>query len=107
MSSRRIGRPLEERGHDVLALARDPVLAALDDEQVLALAAREGRIVLTHDLKDFAPLLRAWAERGRSHAGCILITLPHAQSGEILRRLDGVLERLPSEGDWIDRAQFL
>lgn len=107
MSSRRIGRPLEERGHDVRVLARDPVLAALEDEQVLALAAREGRILVTHDLKDFAPLLRAWAEGGRSHAGCILVTLPHAQFGEILRRADALLERVPRERNWVDRAEFL
>jgi predicted nuclease of predicted toxin-antitoxin system len=107
VSSRRIGRPLERRGHDVLALDRDAALAALDDEQVLALAAGEGRIVVTHNVRDFAPLLRAWGERGASHAGCILVTLPHAVFGRILRRLNALLARLPDQASWVDRAEFL
>ena len=107
VSSRRIGRPLQRRGHDVLALDREPELAALDDEQVLTLAAADSRIVITHDVKDFAPLLRAWAERGTSHAGCILVTLGHAETGRILRRLEALLGRVGDQRDWVDRAEFL
>jgi hypothetical protein len=62
LSPKRIGLTLEDQGHDVLALAADPAVGALDDPDVLALAAREGRVLVTGNAKDFAPLLREWAE---------------------------------------------
>ena len=92
---------------DVPIAFRHPELAGLRDEDVLGYAARERRIVVTRDLTDFPPLLRAWAEAGRSHAGCILVTLEHSEFGRILRRLDSLLERFPAQRDWVDRAQFL
>jgi hypothetical protein len=69
LSPERIGSALEERGHDVLSLAADTALGALDDPQVLELAAQEDRILVTRNSRDFAPLLREWAEADRHHAG--------------------------------------
>jgi len=106
-SSRRIGRPLERLGHDVLALDREPQLTTLPDEQVLAYALSEQRILLTHDLKDFVPLVRDWAEAGRTHAGCLLVTRGPREYGAILGAIDALFERTPKQRDWIDRAEFL
>lgn len=72
LSPKRIGRLLERQGHDVLSLVADPTLSSLDDPEVLVLAADEHRILVTRNARDFAPLLREWAEAGRQHAGCIL-----------------------------------
>jgi predicted nuclease of predicted toxin-antitoxin system len=58
LSPKRVGAALERRGHDVMSLASDPVLGALDDSEVLELAAREERILVTLNSRDFAPLLR-------------------------------------------------
>ena len=103
LSPKRIGRPLEQRGHDVLSLASDAALGALDDPLVLELAAAEARILITRNSRDFAPLLREWAEAGRQHAGCILIwTLGHHEFGPIVRRVTELLEDRPSDRDWID-----
>lgn len=80
LSPKRIGSVLGQAGHDVLSLSSDPVLGALDDAQVLELAAQQDRILVTRNSRDFAPLLREWSEAGRHHAGCILIwTLDHHQ----------------------------
>ena len=107
VSSRHIGRPLAAAGHDVLGLDQDQTLARLPDEDVLELAAGYGRIVITHNLRHFAPIVRRWAEAGHSHAGCILITLSHTAYGAILRGLEEAFAARPSQEDWIDRAVFI
>ena len=73
LSPKRIGSALRKRHHDVLSLAADPVLGALDDPRVLVLAVEQDRILVTRNSRDFAPLLRQWSEAGRHHSGCILI----------------------------------
>lgn len=103
LSPRRVGRPLEKRGHDLLSLASDPALGALDDPQVLELAAHERRILVTRNARDFAPLLREWAEASRHHAGCILIwTLAHHEFGLIIRGVSRLLEARPDPEEWQD-----
>jgi predicted nuclease of predicted toxin-antitoxin system len=104
VSSRKLGRPLRERGHDVHALDTDDLNKELDDAEILELAAVEERILLTHNIKDFAPELRRRQESGRHHAGCILVTLPHTAYGEILRQLDLLFSEFPTASQWRDRA---
>lgn len=97
--SRRIARPLERKSHDV----RRPTPSALTDPEVLALAARDGRILVTANSRDFVPLARAWAEAGRNHAGLILVwTLRSNQFGAIARAIGEVLERYPRQRQWRD-----
>lgn len=109
LSPRRIGSALERRGHDVLSLASDVVLGALDDPQVLACAAEEEeRILVTRNSRDFAPLLREWAEAQRHHAGCILIwTLGHHEFGAIIEGVGGLLAGRPDPAQWRDLALAL
>ena len=71
ISGKTVGRALSEGGHDVRAL--DSELEALSDPQVLELAAVEGRVLVTANIRDFEPLLREWAGEGRPHAGVILV----------------------------------
>lgn len=57
---------------------------ALDDAQVLERATEQARILATGNVRDFAPLLREWAEADRHHAGCVPIwTLAHHEFGII------------------------
>jgi predicted nuclease of predicted toxin-antitoxin system len=103
ISPKRIGSALEKRGHDVLSLASDPALGALDDPQVLELAAEQSRLLVTRNARDFAPLAREWAEAGRHHAGCILIwTLDHNEFGAIIRGVTRLLDDRPNPEDWRD-----
>ena len=103
LSPRRIGGPLARRGHDVFSLASDVALGALDDPQVLELAAEQARVLVTRNARDFAPLLREWAEAGRHHAGCILIwTLAHHEFGAIIRGVARLLDDRPDAEHWGD-----
>lgn len=101
MSPRRIGDPLRDRGHDVRALAAEPDLEGLPDEQVLELATQDDRILITRNSRDFAPIVRRWAEAGRDHAGLILIwSFTHRQFGEIVAGAQQWIEEHPNGQAW-------
>lgn len=105
LSPKRVGSALEKRGHDVLSLAADGTLGALDDPQVLELAAEQSRVLITRNARDFAPVLRERAEAGRHHAGCILIwTLDHHEFGAIVRGIARLIDGRPEPEDWRDLA---
>ncbi len=103
---RKIARPLREAGHDVRAADEEQGLQGLEDADLLALAASEGRILVTFDVKDFVPLLSEWVSGGRSHAGCILVagSIRHEQFGTVI---SGILEALEEHEDWLDRVYWL
>jgi len=108
LSPKRIGGPLSKRGHDVICLASDPTLGALDDPQVLELGASEHRVLVTRNSRDFAPLLREWAEGERHHAGCILIwTLGHHEFAAIVNGVDRLLTDRAEADAWRDLAVAL
>jgi predicted nuclease of predicted toxin-antitoxin system len=103
LSPRRIGGPLRAAGHDVLSLAEDAGLEGLDDPLVLDLATTEGRVLITRNSRDFAPLAREWAEAQRTHAGLILIwTLDHHQFGEIVAGVERLIGQWPGQQQWRD-----
>jgi hypothetical protein len=103
LSRRRVGVLLERRGHDVLALQADPVRRSLPDDQVLELAASEGRILITRNARHFHPLARLWAEEQRAHAGLILIwTMKSNAFREIVSGVDRVLAERPDAESWRD-----
>jgi hypothetical protein len=108
VSARRIGDCLRDAGHDVRAVVEDAELAGLDDPEVLAAAARDGRILITFNHRDFAPLLREWAEAGRAHAGCILVFgIDHGEFGLILRGLSALLRERSDQGSWTNITEAL
>jgi hypothetical protein len=108
VSVRGVGRALIRDGHDVLALSEDPAREGLDDEEVLALGADDGRILVTHDVEDFPPILRDWAAEGRSHSGVILVY--GIRQHEFRAVVDGVsvlLAARPDQPKWIDLCEAL
>jgi predicted nuclease of predicted toxin-antitoxin system len=95
LSPQRIGAPLRDAGHDVLALAEDASYEGLADPCVLELAATQERVLITRNNRDFAPLAREWAEAQRTHAGMILIwMLDHSQFGGMWSPLSSSDSRL-------------
>jgi hypothetical protein len=106
VSSRHVGRRLGGAGHDVLALDQDETLSRLADEEVLALAAEQERIVITHNVRHFVPIARSWAEGRRIHHGLILVTFPHTDYGAVLRRLERAFAPHPDQDEWVDRVEF-
>jgi Domain of unknown function (DUF5615) len=108
VSGPRVGRRLEEAGHEVSALDRQPALEGLDDEQVLAFAAEDERILVTHNIRDFPSILREWAEAQRSHAGAILVYgIDHGEFELITRGIERWLEVYADPDNWLDLAVVL
>lgn len=108
ISARRIATPLRKRDHDVRAADEERELDGLGDEQLLALAAGEGRILITFDVKDFSVIARRWREAEREHAGCaIVVGVDHSEFGTILTAIERVLLARPRQDDWIDHTLFV
>jgi predicted nuclease of predicted toxin-antitoxin system len=108
LSGARIAEALRDRGHDVRAADEERELDGWADEALLALAADEGRVMVTFDVKDFPDIARRWAEARRPHAGCaIVVGVDHGEFGAILRALDSLLEERADPGDWRDYTCFV
>lgn len=105
LSGRVVGRHLREQGHDVLALDEHKNLEGLDDPDVLELATKEARVLLTHNVKDFPDILRELADEGREHAGCIiLVGIQLGQFGQLIRSIDAALAGTSEQHDWVNRS---
>jgi hypothetical protein len=103
-----IAERLRSRGHDVLALDEQRELDGLADQDVLALAALESRILVTFNVRDFAPIMREWGEAQRSHAGgMMLVGIEQNQFGLIIDRISATLDAWPAQEDWTDRSVFV
>jgi hypothetical protein len=74
MFSDTIAQQLRAKGHDVQAVAADPSLASLPDDQILSRAAAAGRALVTANIKDFMPLDARYRAAGPAHAGLILVS---------------------------------
>ena len=99
---------LRDQGHDVIAAADDPVLAALDNEELLREAARHERAVVTENVRDFDRIARAWAAAGEHHAGLVFTSPRRYHRGSksypenLVQALDPLLGAPPrSSRDWV------
>jgi predicted nuclease of predicted toxin-antitoxin system len=90
---------LRDRGHDVTAISRNypPGLA---DEDVLAIARQEARILIVAD-RDFGELI---FHQELAHAGVIFFRLPGASLQTKIEHLNIVLEEHTDE---LERGEFL
>lgn len=110
---------LEERGHDVVTTHEFDQRAAVDAEQLVT-ATQRGRILVTHNGKDFRTLCQAWPRWRRvwgpdpaEHAGVLAIPqpslLPHPRAARHIDRFLAQRERIWNElwffdlrvGDWV------
>jgi predicted nuclease of predicted toxin-antitoxin system len=108
VSGPKVGTRLQAVGHDVRALDQEPALEGLDDENVLALAHKDKRILLTNDIGDFPSILREWAAAQRSHAGVILVYgIDHREFDLVVRGIQRWLDLYPQPANWIDLAAVL
>lgn len=71
--SRQIAELLRQRGLDVQAVRERPGLVARSDDQVMRVAAEEGRAVVTNNVKDYRPIAAGRLARGDGHAGLVLL----------------------------------
>ena len=108
VSGPKVGRRLRAKGHDVRALDQEPALEGLDDEDVLRLAADEGRILITHNVRDFAVIAREWASAQHTHAGMILIHgIDHSEFDLIVRVVERLFGLYDEPASWTDLAVML
>lgn len=108
ISGRTVGKALSEGGHDVRTLDSEVELEGLSDPEVLELAAAEGRVLVTANIRDFEPILREWAGESRSHAGVILA--PSSVRNEAFGVLiSGVEETLAgtAQEEWVNRVEWI
>jgi predicted nuclease of predicted toxin-antitoxin system len=107
VSGPRVGARLAAEGHDARSLDQEPQNSGLADDEVLRLGAREQRIIITHDVNTFPPVLRDFAERHESHAGAIVVVGIRSRDFDLLVRAIGAwLARYPQQGQWRDMTVF-
>jgi hypothetical protein len=80
-----------------------------DDAVCLREAAAQGLTLVTYDLRTIPPLLKAWAEEGRSHGGVVFVdekTISLAEIGGLVFSLSR-LAREAGKWDWTNQIVFL
>jgi Domain of unknown function (DUF5615) len=68
----RLARSLRERGVDAEGVDERSPLRGLADEELLVVAAREGRALVSENVADFMRLYGEWGAGGRRHAGIVI-----------------------------------
>jgi hypothetical protein len=104
VSGSKVGRALEDLGHDVKATEK---MERIPDEVLLEIAAEEGRVLVTHNVKDFARILGQRPPE-KSHPGLVLI--PHSVKlndfGAIISGIHETISGLSQE-EWVDRVEWM
>jgi predicted nuclease of predicted toxin-antitoxin system len=108
VSGRRVARALRKEGHDVRAADEERDLDGMTDEDLLALAHVEERILVTFNVADFPGIVRRWAEEGRPHSGCaIVVGIDHSEFGTIIRVITRTMAGRPDSTAWRDYTCFV
>ena len=66
-----LARVLRSAGHDAVS-AHETGALGLSDEDQLARATAEGRVLLTFNCRDFIAIAQEWARADRTHAGIVV-----------------------------------
>lgn len=80
-----------------------------DDSACLLQAAAQHLTLVTYDRRTIPPLLKTWAEEGRSHGGIIFVddkTISPANIGGLVRALTALFKQT-GRWDWTNRVCFL
>lgn len=106
--SPKVAAQLVKAGFGVVAASRHEHTRNITDEELLAVATADHRVIVTENIADFAPLAAHWAAEGRRHFG-IILTHPGkfnrsqaSYPGSLLRTLKAFLSAPPPPGDsWL------
>ena len=107
-----IAQQLRDAGYDVTAVKRDPTLEQLADEPLLGAAVRQGRALLTNNVRHFAPLATQWAARGDVHLGLVFTSdesMPRSRDtiGLYVEKLRHLLDMNPDDEALRNRIEWL
>jgi hypothetical protein len=108
VSGKRVGAGLRQAGHDVRAVDEERALEGLSDAALLELAARDSRVLVTCNVRDFVPLVVEWASLSRVHAGVLLV--PNSVKHEEFGLLVASIHRTLADGapaDWRNRVAWV
>jgi len=92
--SPQIAALLRKSGYDVDAVADREDLVARSDRTILEVACREGRAVVTNNIKDFRPLAAEWLAQGKVHAGLILLPATRTRSRNTVAAVAAAIETI-------------
>jgi hypothetical protein len=91
---------LRERGMDAKGVVERPDLIGKADREVLDSANREGRAVVTNNIKDFRAIAAESLTDGRGHAGVVLVPgrrrRRRADTGRLADAIEAVMREHPS-----------
>ena len=112
MFSPAIAQALRARGHDVEAIKEHQDWIGLSDRDVIALARREQRAIVTDNLRHFRPLhAELIAPGGEGHAGLVFVPTTHrrtkADVGRLITALEAKLAEFPGEADLANGETWL
>jgi predicted nuclease of predicted toxin-antitoxin system len=102
-----VARQLRRRGADAITLSEARMRGA-GDEQVLAFASTEERVLVTYNIGDFRQLQIEWHRLARRHAGIVFVSeksVPQRDPGGLVKALRRLLQQYP--GGLADQALFL
>jgi predicted nuclease of predicted toxin-antitoxin system len=89
-----LANALRESGYDAIS-ASEVGRKGIDDEAQLRFATDNRRAIFTHNIQDFVPLARLYAEQGLNHSGIIVAT--QFAKGKLLQRTLALLNTLTPE----------
>jgi hypothetical protein len=103
-----IATELISEASDVVAVAAQPHLRGMADQELLAYATTEQRALVTENVADFMPLATQWASEHKAHSG-LIFTSPKrfrratlAYPGNLIASLREFLTDPPIDGEsWI------
>ena len=104
-AARSLMRALRSSGFDCLTAHEADRLRRTDEDQ-LAFATEQGRVLYSKNAGDFARLDKAWQLTGRSHAGIVLVSDQLTPIGVQLRALQSMSDTFEAE-DMVNRLVFL
>jgi uncharacterized protein with PIN domain len=81
---------LRSRGYDVVS-AHEVDMRGKKDEEQLEYAIAQGRVLLTFNVRHFAPLAKSYFEQGREHPGIVVST--DVELRKLIRLTTNLLER--------------
>ena len=97
--STQIAMLLRKAGYDVDAVADREDLVGRNDRFILEAACREGRAVVTNNIKDFRPLAAEWLAQGRVHAGLILLPSTRTRTRHAIASVAAAIENVLRDPD--------
>jgi hypothetical protein len=92
--SPQIAALLRKAGYDVEAVADRADLVRRSDRVVFEIACREGRAVVTNNIKDFRPLAAEFLAQGGVHSGLVLLPSARTRSRDAIAAIANAIENV-------------